>query len=159
MSGSGVPACDADCMLMPTEHREAKPVVLASNRGRHSPNLIKLVEWWALQDSNLRPSPCKGAALPLRQAPDPVAKRVLTMEQNGFRASPKHRQKRRLTGKTGTAPAPGGVHSCAHLLRQTTGAGAIRSGDFVVQFSQIELQKSLGRLGFLSITLWPQSIL
>ena len=25
--------------------------------------------WWALQDLNLRPSPCKGAALPLRQAP------------------------------------------------------------------------------------------
>ena len=33
--------------------------------------LDTLVEWWALQDSNLRPSPCKGAALPLRQAPEP----------------------------------------------------------------------------------------
>ena len=25
--------------------------------------------WWAMRDSNPRPSPCKGAALPLRQPP------------------------------------------------------------------------------------------
>ena len=26
-------------------------------------------EWWAMRDLNPRPSPCKGAALPLRQSP------------------------------------------------------------------------------------------
>src|SRR6202142_3828602 len=26
--------------------------------------------WWAMRDSNPRPSPCKGAALPLRQPPN-----------------------------------------------------------------------------------------
>ena len=30
-----------------------KPVVLASNRGRYSSNQIKLVEWCAIQGSNL----------------------------------------------------------------------------------------------------------
>ena len=29
--------------------------------------------WWAMRDSNPRPSPCKGAALPLRQQPGPWA--------------------------------------------------------------------------------------
>jgi len=95
---------------------------------------------------------------------------MLTMEQNGFRASPKHRQKRCATGITGEAgfgrcrqsgsgTGSGGVHSCDHLLRQTTGVGRNQFWRFCGGCSQIELQKSLGRLWFRSITLWPQSIL
>ena len=33
-------------------------------------NGVEEKSWWALRDSNPRPSPCKGAALPLRQAPE-----------------------------------------------------------------------------------------
>ena len=41
-------------------HYDAAAFVL-----RHAPN----EGWWAMRDSNPRPSPCKGAALPLRQPP------------------------------------------------------------------------------------------
>jgi hypothetical protein len=30
-------------------------------------------KWWAMQGLNLRPSPCEGDALPLRQSPAPYA--------------------------------------------------------------------------------------
>lgn len=33
--------------------------------------------WWAMRDLNPRPSPCKGAALPLRQSPEMAASRQL----------------------------------------------------------------------------------
>jgi hypothetical protein len=45
-----------------------KPVVAASNRGHYFVETGRVVEWCALQGSNLRPLACEANALPLSQA-------------------------------------------------------------------------------------------
>src|SRR3954464_12465303 len=67
--------------------------------------------WWAMRDSNPRPSPCKGAALPLRQPPAKVrlasrgpADKFKSHPQIPVAATPQTRPAPRNSKGSATAP-------------------------------------------------------
>ncbi len=48
-------------------------MVPINQRGEKLRELVfKTISWWAMRDSNPRPTACKAAALPLRQSPEPL---------------------------------------------------------------------------------------